>query len=334
MKFFDEILISIKAGDGGNGCTSFRREKFIPKGGPDGGDGGDGGNVWIISDFNINTLVKYNFKKIFSAENGKNGKKKKCSGKKGKDIYINVPLGTKVIDNKNKKILVDITKKKQTFLLIKGGKKGLGNYRFKTSTNRSPYKHTNGKIGKKLEIKLQLSILAEIGTLGLPNSGKSTLVSKISNSKTKIGTYPFTTVYPNLGTFKHYKKHFVVADLPGIIKGASKGTGLGIQFLKHLERCKILLHIVDFSLKKNSDVIKNINIIKNEIKIYNKRILKKPIWLILNKIDKINYKDKIDIIKSKYKIKKKFFLISAKYNKGINNLCENIIKFLKKKKKK
>ncbi|WP_343183914.1 Obg family GTPase CgtA [Buchnera aphidicola (Ceratovacuna keduensis)] len=332
MKFFDEILIYVKSGNGGNGCTSFRREKFVPKGGPDGGDGGDGGNVWIKSDFNINTLVKYNFKKIFKAENGYNGKKKKCSGKKGKDIYINVPLGTKIIDIKKKKILIDITKKKQKFLLIKGGKKGLGNYRFKSSTNRSPLKHTKGKKGKKLKIKLQLTILAEVGTLGLPNSGKSTLVRNISNSKTKIGTYPFTTIYPNLGVFfKNKKKYFTIADLPGIIYGASNGIGLGIQFLKHLERCKILLHIVDFSLKKNSNIINNINVIKNEIKKYNKNILHKPIWIVLNKIDKIDYKKKINIINLKNKIKEKLFFISAKYKKGTNKLCKNIIKFLKKK---
>ncbi|WP_343154647.1 Obg family GTPase CgtA [Buchnera aphidicola (Pseudoregma panicola)] len=331
MKFFDEILIYIKSGNGGNGCTSFRREKFIPKGGPDGGDGGNGGNVWIKSDFNINTLVKYNFKKVLKAENGHNGKKKKCSGKKGKDIYINVPLGTKIIDIKKKKILADITKKKQIFLILKGGQKGLGNYRFKSSTNRSPIKHTKGKKGKKLKVKLQLTILAEVGTLGLPNSGKSTLVRKISNSKTKIGMYPFTTIHPHLGAFViNNKKYFTIADLPGIIKGASSGIGLGIQFLKHLERCKILLHIVDFSLKKNSNIIKNINIIKKEIRKYNKKILNKPIWLVLNKIDKINYKKKIKEINFKKKIKEKLFFISAKYKKGTNKLCKNIIKFLKK----
>ncbi|WP_343189816.1 GTPase ObgE [Buchnera aphidicola (Astegopteryx bambusae)] len=331
MKFFDEILIYAKSGNGGNGCTSFRREKFIPKGGPDGGDGGNGGNVWIKSDVNLNTLVKYNFKKIFLAEDGKNGRNKKCSGRKGKDIYIKVPLGTKIVDIRKNKILIDITKKKQKFLLLKGGARGLGNYKFKSSTNRTPIKHTNGKMGKEIQIKLKLTLLADVGTLGLPNSGKSTLVSKISNSKTKIGSYPFTTLSPHLGAvFVNKKKSFIISDIPGIIKNASKGIGLGVQFLKHLERCKILLHIIDFSIKNIYTIIKNIKIVKNEIKKYNKNILKKTIWIVFNKIDKINYKEKIKSMQLIYKIKERIFYISSKYKLGTTKLCKEIKKFLDK----
>ncbi|WP_343188085.1 Obg family GTPase CgtA [Buchnera aphidicola (Ceratoglyphina bambusae)] len=329
MKFFDEILIYIKSGNGGDGCTSFRREKFIPKGGPDGGDGGNGGNVWIKSDINLNTLVKYNFKKIFSAENGKNGKKKKCSGKKGKDIYINVPLGTKIINIKKNKVLADITKKNEKILILKGGKKGLGNFRFKSSVNRSPIKHTKGKKGKKIKVKLELTLLAEVGTLGMPNSGKSTLVKNISNSKTKIGKYPFTTLFPNLGVVFIKNENFTIADIPGITKNASKGIGLGIQFLKHLERCKILLHIIDISIESMTYIKKNIKTIELELKKYSKKLFKKPIWLIFNKIDKTNFK-KIKYIKKKYINKKNVFFLSAKYKKGTYNLCKYIIKFLKK----
>ncbi|WP_343188962.1 GTPase ObgE [Buchnera aphidicola (Chaitoregma tattakana)] len=329
MKFIDEILILVKSGNGGNGCTSFRREKFIPKGGPDGGDGGNGGDVWIISDINLNTLSKYNFKKVFKAKNGLNGSKKKCSGKRGKDIYINVPLGTKIIDADRNIIIYDITKKEQKVLIAKGGKRGLGNYKFKSSTNRTPFKHTKGKEGKKVRIKLKLTILADVGTLGLPNSGKSTLVKNISNSRTKIGSYPFTTLYPKLGAVFIKKKKFIIADIPGIIMGASKGTGLGIQFLKHIERCRILLHIIDFSIKNISSIIKNIEIIKKEIIKYNKNILKKPIWMIFNKIDKINYKKKIEQIKTKYLSVEKIFFISAKNKIGTTKLCKNIFSFLK-----
>ncbi|CAL4321804.1 Obg family GTPase CgtA [Buchnera aphidicola] len=333
MYFVDEAIINLIAGKGGNGIVSFRREKNIPRGGPDGGNGGNGGNIFIISDKNINTLSEYKFKKKIIAENGKNGSNQNKSGKHGKDTILKVPLGTKIIDLKKNFLVKEMIKNKEKIIIALGGKKGLGNSIFKSSTNRSPIKKTLGELGEEKIIKLELSLLADVGTLGLPNVGKSTLIRNISSSKTKVGNYPFTTLYPNLAAVynKQTNKKFIIADLPGIIKGASKGIGLGIQFLKHLQRCKILLHIIDLSLEIK-EIFKNIKISLNELKIFNKNFNTKNIWMVFNKIDLIAYKNfykKKNIILKNFNKNKKIFFISSKKKINLNNLCKKIFKNLK-----
>ncbi|ANF17124.1 GTPase CgtA [Buchnera aphidicola (Schlechtendalia chinensis)] len=330
MKFLDKAVICIIAGDGGDGCISFKREKYIPKGGPDGGDGGNGGNVWIKANRNLNTLVDFRFKKIFKAQNGENGKNKKKSGKKGKDIIICVPLGTRIIDNNTKEIIDDVVKDMQLVLIAKGGWHGLGNTRFKSSTNRTPKRCTIGTKGEQRDIQLELMLLADVGTLGLPNSGKSTLVSSMSSAKTKIANYPFTTLNPVLGTVRISKStSFVIADIPGLIEGASQGKGLGIQFLKHLNRCRLLLHIVDISIKNQYIILNNIKTILKEVRNYDKNLKNKPIWIIFNKIDLLKKRD-IEIItifikKRIHPIQTRFYLISSITKLGIEQMCKDII---------
>lgn len=334
MQFVDEVLISVSGGNGGNGCISFRREKYIPKGGPDGGNGGDGGNVYIIADKNINTLVDFKFKKIFQAENGYNGKGNDCTGKKGKDIYIKVPIGTRIIDQKTGNVIIDILICKQYFVIAKGGHHGLGNIRFKSSTNQTPMQNTMGSIGEKRLLKLELILLADVGILGLPNSGKSTFLSVISSANPKIADYPFTTIVPKLGVVQLNKKRFIIADIPGLIKGASKGYGLGTNFLKHLSRCYLLLHFIDLHPIDGSDPIKNFLIICDELKRYNDRKLyKKPRWIVFNKIDLLNKEEINFYIKSinKYLNHNFYYLISAKNKIGTKKLCSEILSFLDKK---
>lgn len=333
MQFVDEVVISVFGGNGGDGCVSFRREKYIPKGGPNGGDGGDGGNIYIIPDKNINTLTNFKFKKNFYAENGANGKSKNCTGKNGKDTYIKVPIGTKIIDQKNNNTIIDIISYKQSILIAKGGFHGLGNTRFKSSINQTPTQSTKGKIGEEKLLKLELILLADVGLLGYPNSGKSTFLNSVSSAISRVAEYPFTTLTPILGVVNITtdKKKFVMADIPGLIQGASKGLGLGTKFLKHLTRCKILLHFIDLCPMDGSDPINNFLIISNEIKEYNKGILfKKPRWLIFNKIDLIK-KEKINfyvfsIINFFSNID--YYLISAKNKTGTKNLCNKISHFL------
>ncbi|MCU4136843.1 Obg family GTPase CgtA [Buchnera aphidicola (Sitobion avenae)] len=334
MKFIDQTVIQVIAGNGGNGCVNFRREKYIPKGGPDGGDGGDGGNVWLEADNNLNTLIDLRFKKIFQAENGQDGSGKKCSGKKGNDIKIHVPIGTQAINYKTREIIGDLIQHKQRILIAKGGWHGLGNTRFKSSTNRSPRKSTLGTIGEKRDIQLELILIADVGTLGMPNAGKSTLVTSISGAKTKIADYPFTTLNPILGSVNINKnKKFIIADIPGIIKGASNGCGLGIRFLKHLERCKLLLHIVDLVPQNNYHPVHNIITVLNELKKYSLKLYNKPRWLVFNKIDllsseKIN--QIIDEIQFKLKRNEKYYLISSVEKTGIKKLCFDISRYLEK----
>lgn len=334
MQFVDEVILLVCGGKGGDGCTSFRREKYIPKGGPNGGNGGRGGNIYILSDKNINTLNKFQFKKNFYAENGSSGKKNNCTGKNGKDLYITVPLGTKIIDQKNNNLVIDILKDKKKILIAKGGSFGLGNNHFKTSINRAPTKNTLGLKGEKRLIKLELIILADVGMLGFPNSGKSTLLSSISSAKPKIGNYPFTTLYPKLGVVNINKKEkFIIADIPGIIKNASKGSGLGIHFLKHLERCKILLHIIDLSNYNVSFIIEEILTSLDELKKFNKELYYKPKIVVFNKIDLLNFKEikiRIKIILKKIKFIKSYYTISAKNKIGTSKLCNDIFIYLKK----
>lgn len=334
MKFIDEAKISVIAGKGGDGCISFRREKFIPKGGPNGGDGGNGGSVYLLADENINTLIDYHFKTIFQAENGENGKKYNCTGKNGKDSIIKIPIGTRVYDFSTKKIIVDMVNNKQKFIIARGGFHGLGNSRFKSSRNRTPKKRTLGKIGEKKEIFLELALIADVGMVGMPNSGKSSFVRSVSSSKTKIADYPFTTLKPKLGVVKINNDKFIIADIPGLIKNASKGVGLGFRFLKHLERCSILLNLVDIDPNKNNNPVKNIKVINEEIKKYSKKLAKKKKWLVFNKIDLLNSDKKkyVNSIIKKLNWNKKYYLISSLKKIGIKKLCLDIAKFIKKNK--
>ncbi|QCI24651.1 Obg family GTPase CgtA [Buchnera aphidicola (Muscaphis stroyani)] len=332
MKFIDQIVIQVIAGNGGNGCISFRKEKYIPKGGPDGGDGGDGGSVWFEANNNLNTLVDFRFKKIFQAKNGKNGSGNNCSGKKGDNIKILVPVGTKIINFETKEIISDLIKHKQKILVAQGGWHGIGNTRFKSSTNRAPRKCTSGIKGEKRNIKLELILIADVGTLGIPNAGKSTFVATVSSSKTKTAEYPFTTLNPMLGSVTlNNKKKFIIADIPGLIKGASHGIGLGIKFLKHLERCKILLHIIDINPKDGSHPIENINTVTNELKKYSPTLYNKPRWLVFNKIDLLSnseIKKRINEIKNYLKTKEKHYLISSTKKIGTKEICLDIAKYL------
>lgn len=332
MKFIDKTTILVIAGDGGDGCISFRREKYIQKGGPNGGDGGDGGNIYLIVDRSLNTLNNQKLKKIYRAEKGGNGKKNNCAGKKGKDVIIKVPIGTRIKDYKTKQIIQDMVDVKQTLMIAKGGFHGFGNTKFKSSINRTPIKRTLGKKGETKKLILELILLADVGILGLPNSGKSTFVHSITNAKPKIASYPFTTIHPKLGVVQiNDYQQFTIADIPGILKGATIGKGLGIRFLKHLERCTILLHFIDICPSDNSDLIKNIKIIDTELKKYGKKLIKKTRWLIFNKIDLLSKEEiifKINHFIKQLKWKKKYYLISALNKSGTHSLCSDIVKFL------
>ena len=263
MKFIDQTKIFIKSGDGGNGCVSFRREKYIEFGGPDGGDGGDGGSIIFTSDGNLNTLIDFRYKQHFKADRGQAGKKKKQSGKKGDNLIIKIPIGTQVFEEDNNTLIHDFTKKNENFIVAKGGRGGLGNVKFKSSTNRAPKKKTGGQKGEEFWIWLQLKIIADIGIIGLPNAGKSSLLSILTKAKPKIANYPFTTINPNLGVSFYDNKEFTLADIPGLIEGAHEGTGLGDKFLRHIERCRNILHLIDIS---NKDVLKSYKQVRNELK--------------------------------------------------------------------
>lgn len=318
MKFIDEAIIDVTAGKGGDGCLSFRREKFVPFGGPNGGDGGMGGSIYLEADPDLNTLVDFRYKRIYKAEKGHYGQGSDCFGKAGSDLIIKVPRGTKVYSVDTDELLGDITHSGDKLLVAKGGIKGLGNARFKTSTNRAPRKTTNGKPGESRKLRLVLSVLADVGLLGLPNAGKSTFISAVSAAKPKIADYPFTTLYPNLGTVKlEQAKSFVIADIPGLIEGASDGAGLGHRFLKHLIRTKILLHIVDIF---NSNYLHNIQTIENELKQYGEKykvdLLNKPRFLVLNKCDLFAYDQaeldaRVETIRQELGYKDQIFCLSA-----------------------
>ncbi|AIA69576.1 putative GTP-binding protein [Pectobacterium atrosepticum SCRI1043] len=333
MKFVDEATILIVAGDGGNGCISFRREKYIPNGGPDGGDGGDGGDVYLLADENLNTLIDYRFEKSFRAERGQNGQSRDCTGKRGKDITIKVPVGTRVLDQGTGEVLGDMTRHQQSLMVGKGGWHGLGNSRFKSSVNRAPRQKTNGTKGEERELTLELLLLADVGMLGLPNAGKSTFIRAVSAAKPKVADYPFTTLVPSLGVVRmDSEQSFVVADIPGLIEGASDGAGLGIRFLKHLERCRVLLHLVDLAPIDESNPIENAKVIINELEQYGAGLAEKPRWLVFNKVDLI---DKAEAEKRAKEIAAalgwddKYYLISAANREGVNPLCWDVMNFLK-----
>jgi len=285
MKFVDEVSIRVEAGNGGPGCLSFRREKYIPRGGPDGGDGGDGGDVVLVADGGLNTLVDFRFKRLFRAEHGRRGEGSNCTGRRGEDLHIRVPVGTVVTARETDEIMGELLASGEELLVAKGGRHGLGNTRFKSSTNRAPRKTTPGTPGEQRDLKLELKLLADVGLVGLPNAGKSTFIRAVSAARPKVADYPFTTLYPNLGVVSlGPDRSFVVADVPGLIEGAAEGAGLGIRFLKHLSRTRLLLHLVDVA-PMEGDPVDGVRAIAAELERFSPELAARDRWLVLNKID-------------------------------------------------
>ncbi len=313
MKFLDQVKIYIKAGNGGDGSPSFRREKFIEFGGPDGGDGGKGGSVILKAEQNLNTLIDFRYQQHHKAKRGENGSGQNQTGKSGEDLILEVPLGTQVFEEDNKTLIYDFTKISEEFIAAAGGKGGLGNTRFKSSTNRAPRKFTKGTRGEEFTIWLQLKTIADIGIIGLPNAGKSSLLASVTNANPKIANYQFTTLNPNLGVASYDDKEITIADIPGLVEGAHKGTGLGIQFLKHIERCKSLLHLIDIT---SEDLKKSYQQVKNELKKYSNKLTKKKELIVLNKIDLIDEKEVNYIIKDFKKNTKSEVIALSTFNKS------------------
>ncbi|MGE6321988.1 Obg family GTPase CgtA [Pseudomonas oryzihabitans] len=332
MKFVDEVSIHVKAGDGGNGMMSFRREKFIEKGGPNGGDGGDGGSIWLEADINLNTLVDYRYTRRFTAQNGEKGGSTECTGAKGEDLVLPVPVGTTVIDAATQEIIGDLTQPGQRIRVVQGGWHGLGNTRFKSSTNRAPRQTTPGKPGEERDLKLELKVLADIGLLGLPNAGKSTFIRAVSAAKPKVADYPFTTLVPNLGVVSVGRfKSFVVADIPGLIEGASEGAGLGIRFLKHLARTRLLLHLVDMAPLDESDPAEAAETIINELTKFSPALGERDRWLVLNKADQLlddEREERLKAVVERLDWQGPVFVISALEREGTEQLCQAIMQYL------
>lgn len=294
MKFIDEAKIHVTAGNGGNGACSFLRLKFMPNGGPDGGDGGDGGSIYLEADEGINTLVDYRYARIHQAENGEKGGGRNCSGKAGKDLILRVPVGTMIYDDDTDELIADLAENRQQACVAKGGAHGVGNSRFKSSVNRSPRRTIPGQPGENRHLRLELKVLADVGLVGMPNAGKSTLIRSLSAAKPKVADYPFTTLYPNLGVVRvSQHRSFVMADIPGLIEGAAEGAGLGIQFLKHVMRTKLLFHVVDIVPLDGSDPVEQVHSITKELEKFNSELMTKERWLVLNKIDLVP-KEEVD----------------------------------------
>ena len=328
MKFLDQIKIHIKAGNGGSGSSSFRREKFVEFGGPDGGDGGDGGHggsIIFVADKNLNTLIDFRYRQHFKAARGEDGKGKKKTGKNGKDLILKIPIGTQIFEEDNNTLIEDLNKSEQKLIIAKGGEGGLGNVRFKSSINRSPRKKTDGNKGESFWIWLQLKVIADIGIIGMPNSGKSSLLSVITSAKPKIANYPFTTINPNLGVANYDDKEITLADIPGLIEGANEGIGLGDKFLRHIERCKSILHLIDIT---EDNLLENYSKIRKVLHKYGNKLAKKRELIVFNKVDMLNDEEinkKIEIFRKK--IKKKIFTISALKHKGLENIKKILIKY-------
>jgi len=326
MKFLDQAKIFIKAGNGGSGSASFRREKFIEFGGPDGGDGGRGGSIILSSNNNLNTLIDFRYQQHFKAERGRDGKGKNQTGKKGSDLILKVPTGTQVFEEDNNTLIFDFTKTGQKFVVANGGKSGLGNVRFKSSTNRAPKKITKGQLGEEFWIWLQLKTIADIGIVGMPNAGKSSLLAVLTRAKPKIANYQFTTINPNLGVTNYDDKELTLADIPGLIEGAHEGVGLGDKFLRHIERCKNILHLIDIT---DDNLLENYSKVRKELVKYSKKLTKKREIIVFNKIDMISDQEinkKIDIFAKK--IKKKIYPISALKHKGLTTIKRELIKYV------
>jgi GTP-binding protein len=332
MKFVDEATIEVTAGKGGNGCVSFRREKFVPRGGPDGGDGGDGGSVYMEGDDALNTMIDYRYTRRFRADSGEAGRGRNCSGKSGNDLVLPVPLGTTVLDEASGEILGDIRKAGERLLVAQGGFHGLGNTRYKSSINRAPRQNSPGTEGETRQLKLELKVLADVGLLGLPNAGKSTLIRAVSAATPKVADYPFTTLIPNLGVVKvDAYRSFVVADIPGLIEGASEGAGLGIRFLKHLTRNRVLLHLVDVAPLDGGDPAEAACAVIRELEAFSPTLAQRPRWLVLNKTDLM---DEATLSQSRDRIVEAIgwsgpvYSVSAVAGRGTERLCGDLMTFL------
>lgn len=332
MKFVDEVSIRVEAGRGGNGCLSFRREKYIAKGGPDGGDGGDGGSVLLQADDAVNTLVDYRYQRSYKADNGQPGGGKNCTGKSGEDLVLSVPVGTTVIDEETGEVLGDLTQHQQVLKVAQGGFHGLGNTRFKSSTNRAPRQTSPGSEGEVRQLRLEMKVLADVGLLGLPNAGKSTLIRAISAARPKVADYPFTTLVPNLGVVKvQPHRSFVVADIPGLIEGAAEGAGLGIRFLKHLTRTRLLLHIVDVAPYDGSDPVAAVRAIHSELQRFSPTLYERDRWLVLNKVDLLDEEERdsrcreiVDSLGWAGPV----YRVAAISKIGVDSLCGDIMNYL------
>lgn len=333
MKFVDEVTIDVAAGNGGSGCASFRREKFIPFGGPDGGDGGRGGSVYAIGDRSLNTLIDYRYARRHEARNGEAGRGSDCNGAAADDIVLRMPVGTIVRDVETDEIVAELLEPDQKVLLAKGGDGGFGNLHFKSSTNRAPRQKTPGWPGEAKTLKLELRVLADVGLLGQPNAGKSTLIAAVSNARPKIADYPFTTLYPNLGVVRVApEKSFVMADIPGLIEGAAEGAGLGHQFLRHLQRTRVLLHLVDFApLDENVDPVAEAKAIVAELKKYDSELHAKPRWLVLNKVDMVSAEEREAKVKDflkRFKWKGPVYVISGLTREGCEPLLRDLYEYV------
>lgn len=332
MKFVDEATITVQAGKGGNGCLSFRREKFIEKGGPDGGDGGDGGSVYVIADNDLNTLVDYRYQKHYQAQNGGPGRGRNCTGAKGADVELKVPVGTTVVDNDTEEVIGDLTHVGQRIKVAQGGFHGLGNTRYKSSVNRAPRQTSPGSEGERRDLRLELKVIADVGLLGMPNAGKSTFIRAVSQARPKVADYPFTTLVPNLGVVavdRH--RGFVIADIPGLIEGAAEGAGLGIRFLKHLARCRILLHLVDVAPYDDTDPAESAKAIIHELEQFSGTLAARDRWLVLNKVDLLP-EDQREAV-CQHVIKElnwtgPVYQTSAISGLGTDILCQNIMNFI------
>lgn len=335
MKFFDEAKIEVIAGDGGNGVASFRREKFIPRGGPDGGDGGRGGSIWAVADRNLNTLIDYRYTRIFRAQRGENGRGSDCYGKAGDDLEMRVPVGTVFTDIATGEVICDLDADGKRAMVAKGGEGGLGNLHFKSSTNRAPRQCTPGGEGERRDLRLELKVLADVGLLGMPNAGKSTFIRSVSAAKPKVADYPFTTLHPNLGVVRvDTNRSFVIADIPGLIEGAAEGAGLGHQFLRHLQRTHLLLHLVDIApFDPDVDPAKEAKAIIGELRKYDEALYEKPRWLVINKIDLVpddERKARIDALVKAYGKGTRHFVISAVKGEGCRELTFAIMEHIEK----
>ncbi len=332
MKFVDEATIKVQAGKGGDGSASFRREKYVPRGGPDGGDGGKGGSVYLVADNALNTLIDFRYQTQFVAKSGEPGRKRECSGKNGDDIVISVPVGTVVKEVGTQEILGDLLTHGTRLLVAKGGARGLGNLNFKSSINRAPRQVTKGKPGESRELHLELMLLAEVGLLGMPNAGKSTFIHAVSSARPKVADYPFTTLHPHLGIVAlSGSRRFVIADIPGLVPGAAMGKGLGIQFLKHLSRTTLLLHLVELQPMDGSDPVENIRAIEHELATFSKELIQKPRWLVFNKMDCFTPEEaaeRVDAIRAALSHPERVFVISALAKTGTAALCEEMMRFL------
>lgn len=333
MKFVDEAKIKVMAGAGGNGCLSFRREKYIPFGGPDGGDGGDGGDVYLIADTQVNTLIDFRYKRHFKAERGENGGGRLCSGARGDDLIIKVPVGTEAWDDDTDELIGDLTEPGRKLLVAKGGWHGLGNARYKSSVNRAPRQTTDGTPGEERHLRLEMKLLADVGLLGLPNAGKSTFISQVSAAQPKVANYPFTTLYPNLGvvTLKDVRS-FVIADVPGLVEGAAEGAGLGMQFLRHLTRTRLLLHLVDMApLDVDQDPVESVKTINRELEQYSDALGSQEQWLVLNKMDLVpeDIRDELcqEVI-DRLGWQGKVYRISGQSGEGCDALCNDVMSYL------